>query len=103
MPHLDYGDIIYDQPNNESFSYKLQTLQYNASLAITGSIQVTSKVKLYKKLGLETLKSRRWFRRLCRFIKSKFLDFHPMFLIQAHQMFILKTLGTQRGCCHISL
>ena len=19
-PHLDYGDIIYDQPNNESFS-----------------------------------------------------------------------------------
>ena len=24
-PHLDYGDIIYDQPNNESFCNKLET------------------------------------------------------------------------------
>ena len=38
-PHLDYGDIIYDQPNNESFCNKLETVQYNAALAITGSIQ----------------------------------------------------------------
>ena len=37
-PHLDYGDIIYDQPNNESFCNKLETVQYNAALAITGSI-----------------------------------------------------------------
>ena len=37
-PHLDYGDIIYDQPNNESFCNKLETFQYNATLAITGSI-----------------------------------------------------------------
>ena len=41
-PHLDYGDIIYDQPNNESFYNKLETVQYNAALAITGSIQGTS-------------------------------------------------------------
>ena len=58
-PHLDCGDIIYDQPNNESFCNKLETVQYNAALAITGSIQGTSKVKLYKELGLELLKSRR--------------------------------------------
>ena len=70
-PHLDYGDIIYDQPNNESFCNKLETVQYNAALAITGSIQGTSKVKLYKELGLESLKSRRWFRRLCCFYKIK--------------------------------
>ena len=38
-PHLDYGDIIYDQPNNESFCNKLETVQYNAALAIAGSIQ----------------------------------------------------------------
>ena len=25
-PHLDYGDIIYDQPNNESFCNKLETV-----------------------------------------------------------------------------
>ena len=54
-PHLDYEDIIYDQPNNESFCNKLETVRYNAALAITGSIQGTSKVKLYKKLGLESL------------------------------------------------
>ena len=57
--HLDYGVIIYDQPNNESFCNKLETVQYNAALAITGSIQGTSKVKLYKELVLESLKSRR--------------------------------------------
>ena len=70
-PHLDYGDIIYDQPNNESFCNKLETVQYNATLAITVSIQGTSKVKLYTKLGLESFKSRRWFRRLCCFYKIK--------------------------------
>ena len=58
-PHLDYGDIIYDQPNNENFCNKLETVQYNATLVITVSIQGTSKVKLYTKLGLESLKSRR--------------------------------------------
>ena len=45
--HLDYGDIIYDQPNNESFCNKLETVQYNAALVIIGSIQGTSKLKLY--------------------------------------------------------
>ena len=37
-PHLDYGDIIYDQPQNESFCNKLESIQYNAALAITGAI-----------------------------------------------------------------
>ena len=30
-PHLDYGDIIYDQAYNASFHQKLELLQYNAS------------------------------------------------------------------------
>ena len=59
VPHLDYGDIICDQPNNESFCSKIETVQYNAALAITGSIGGISKVKLCKELGLESLKSRR--------------------------------------------
>ena len=29
-PHLDYGDIIYDQPNNESFCNLIEKVQYNA-------------------------------------------------------------------------
>ena len=54
-PHLDYGDIIYDQAYNASFHQKLDSIQYNAALAITGAIRGTSKEKLYDELGLETL------------------------------------------------
>ena len=46
-PHLDYGDVIYDQPENESFSTKIELVQYNASLATTGAIRGTSQEKLY--------------------------------------------------------
>ena len=58
--HLDYGDVIYDQPENESSSSKIESVQYNASLAITGAIRGTSPENLYQELGLESLKSRRW-------------------------------------------
>ena len=37
----------------------LESVQYNAALAIAGEIRGTSKIKLYKELGLEFLKSRR--------------------------------------------
>ena len=70
-PHLDYGNIIYDQPNNQAFSNKLEAVQYNAALAITGAIRGTSKTKIYQELGLESLKSQRWFRCLCHFYKIK--------------------------------
>ena len=46
-PNLDYGDVAYDQPSNDAFSNKLQTVQYNAALAITGAIKVISREKLY--------------------------------------------------------
>ena len=70
-PHLDYGDLIYDQPNNESFCQQIESVQYNASLAITGAIKGTSRIKLYNETGLESLKFRRWFRKLCTFYKIK--------------------------------
>ena len=70
-PHLDYCNIIYNQPNNESFCTKIERIQYNAALAITGAIKGTSCTKLYKELGLESLRSRRWFRQLCTFLKIK--------------------------------
>ena len=41
-PHLDYGDVVYDQPSNDAFSNKLETVQYNAALANTGAIKGTS-------------------------------------------------------------
>ena len=63
-PLIDYGDIIYDQPQNESFCEKIESVQYQATLAITGAIQGTSCDKIYQELGLESLKSRRWYKRL---------------------------------------
>ena len=61
-PHLDYGDIIYDIPGNESFSQKLESVQYNAALAITGCFCGTSREKLYSELGLESLSDRRYYK-----------------------------------------
>ena len=66
---LDYADIIYDQAYNSAFHDKLESIQYNACLAITGAIRGTSTEKIYQELGLESLKSRRWFRKLCHFYK----------------------------------
>ena len=51
-PHLDYGDIIYDQSYNTSFHQRLESLQYNTALAVTGSIRGTSKEKLHNELDL---------------------------------------------------
>ena len=67
--HLDYGDMIYDQTFNMSFQQKMETIQYNAALAITGAIRGSSREKLYQELGLETLQQRRWYRKLCCFYK----------------------------------
>ena len=54
-PHLDYVEIIYDQAYTASFHQKIESVQYNSALAITGAIRGTSKEKLYDELGLETL------------------------------------------------
>ena len=37
-PHLDYGDILFDQTCNDSLQQRLESIQYNAALAITGTI-----------------------------------------------------------------
>ena len=62
--HLVYEDIIYDQAYNASFHQKLELLQYNACLAITGAIRGTSREKLYEELGLESLQLHCWFKKL---------------------------------------
>ena len=52
-------------------SNKLEAVLYIAALAITGAIRGTSNTKGYQELGLESLKSCRWFRPLCYFYKIK--------------------------------
>ena len=68
-PHLDYGDVVHDQHYNYSFHQKLESIQYNAAVAITGAIRGSSREKLCQELGLESLQQRRWFRKLCYFFK----------------------------------
>ena len=68
-PILDYADIIYDKPFNESFKRKIEMVQYRAALVITGAIKGTSRNRLYQELGLESLADRRWSRRLFFFHK----------------------------------
>ena len=58
-PYLNYGDIIYDQPNNESLNEKIVRIQYSTAFAITGAIKGTFQSKLYNELGFESLKFRR--------------------------------------------
>ena len=53
--HLDYADIIYDTPFNEAFKEKLEKVQHSAALIITGAIKRTSRERLYKELGFESL------------------------------------------------
>ena len=46
-PHYDHGYIIYDEAKNFAVHQKVDSFQYNASLAMTGPIRGTSKEKLY--------------------------------------------------------
>ena len=88
-PHLDYCDIIYHKPSfdefsteyyseraqtdpiqtNGNFNSKIESIQYNSALAITGCIRGTSREKIYAELGLESLYDRRFFHRLVFFYK----------------------------------
>ena len=78
-PHLDYGDIIYDEAYNETFHQKLESIQYNACLALSGAIRGSSREKFYHELGLESLQCWHWYRKLCLFYKI-FKENKPVYL-----------------------
>ena len=74
--HLDYCDVIYHIPHGHAFPFtlnsimeKLERVQYNAALAITGTWRGTNRSKLYEELGWESLNDRRWSGRLIQFYK----------------------------------
>ena len=67
-PYLEYGDIIF----HDSAGYlmdMLESIQYQAGLIATGCWRNTSREKLYKELGWESLSDRRNFRRLLTYHK----------------------------------
>ena len=51
-PHLDYGNIMYNQAYNALFYQKLKSIKYSLALAVTGTIRETSTNKLYNELQL---------------------------------------------------
>ena len=80
---IEYADIIYsispldinvNKPDPLSTSLpplmdKLESIQYQAALAITGTWKKTSKVKVYNLLGWEFLSKRRWVNQMVMFFK----------------------------------
>ena len=46
-PHLDYEDVAFDQAFHNSFHQRLESIQYNAALAITRPIRGASKRNLF--------------------------------------------------------
>ena len=61
-------------------SWKIHYRLY-ASLAITGAIKVSSTEKIFEELGLETLKSRRWYRKMS-FLYKVLKNESPSYLFQ---------------------
>ena len=78
-PHLDYCDIIYHEPskinqpplglNVTALMEKVERIQYQAALAVTGTWQGSSRIKLYEELGWESLMDRRRRRRILQIHK----------------------------------
>ena len=60
------------------FTNKLKQTQYAAALAATGAWEGSSREKLYKEFGWETLYDRRCFRRLCHVLNN----LHPICLLR---------------------
>ena len=64
--HLDYGAIIYDQAHNVSFYQRLESVQYNSTLAKLRVLRRTFTVKLYHELGFQVK---------CNYFKKIFFPF----------------------------
>ena len=77
--HLDYCDIIYHEPLKvhqpplgvtlTALMEKIEGVQYQAALAITGTWKGSSRTKLYEELGWESLSDRRMSRRILQIHK----------------------------------
>ena len=81
---MDYGSIIFDKCNDESFKNRIKIVQYKASKAITRALQGASKEHPYQELGLVSVSGR------CRFQKLTF------FKRLTNLFHLLISLGTKR-------
>ena len=67
-PHLNYCNIINDKAFLGSFQKNLESIQYNAALAITQAIRGASREKICSELGLESIQDRSWYRKVGVFL-----------------------------------
>ena len=77
--HLDYCDIIYHIPSHQyqppsgmslnSLMEKVERIQYQAALVVTGTWSGSPRSKIYEKLGWESLSDRRTGRRVLQIHK----------------------------------
>ena len=74
-------------------------MQYNACLVITGAFKGTSRERLYQELGLESLKDRRWHRKMCFFNKivKGLLPKYLTSYLQLHNNPIYQTRSTAKN------
>ena len=80
--HIDYCDIIYHEPSQQnqpprgvtiySLMEKVERIQSQAALAVTGTWQGSSRSKLYEELGWETLSV---YYRFTRWVMSRPLSY----------------------------
>ena len=68
-PHLDFENVVFDQAFDNSFHKRLEYIQHDAALAITGVIGGTSKEKLYQKLTFQSRQFKRWLENYLSFRK----------------------------------
>ena len=64
--------IVHHPPLETSLNYlleKMEKIQYQAALAITGAWQGSNRVKLYEELGWESLSERRMCKRVLQLHK----------------------------------
>ena len=55
-PHLEYGDVIFHDRSSDLMN-ALESVQYKAGCIVAGGWKGTSKIKLFKELGWESLSS----------------------------------------------
>ena len=59
----------YDRGYYTSFHQNIESIQYNAALAIAGAVRGIFREKLYQELGFVSLQQGRWYRKLCYLFK----------------------------------
>ena len=102
-PHCDYCNLIFYVSqktiafdsciNLKVLMNTLESTQYHATLAVSGSWKGTNTSKLYEQFGWETLSERWWFRRLLQFYKIFNNIFSPYL-----KLIIAPNSSTQRVC-----